>query len=78
MAVTKLLKVILGRGGKFDPVARGCETVAFQRRFRHSRLVSCGDGTVDLEMAERPLDAVTLTVKPLVVADRFGAVRSSG
>ena len=31
---------------------------------------------VDLEVAERPLDAVALTVKPLVVADRVGAVRS--
>ena len=26
-------------------------------------------------MAEHPLDAVALTVKPLVVADRLGAVR---
>ena len=37
-------------------------------------VISCGDGTVDLEVAEHPLDAVALTVKPLVVADRLGAV----
>ena len=39
-------------------------------------IISCGDGAVDLEMPERPLDAVALTVKPLVVTDRRGAVRS--
>jgi len=39
-------------------------------------IISCGDGAVDFEVAERPLDAVALTVKPLVVADRVGAVRS--
>jgi len=39
-------------------------------------IISCGDGAVDLEVAERPLDAVALTIKPLVVADRLGAVRS--
>ena len=38
-------------------------------------VISCGDGAVDLEMAEHPLDAVALTIKPLVVADRRGAVR---
>jgi hypothetical protein len=32
-----------------------------------------GDGAVDLEVAEQ-LDAVALTVKPLAVADRLGAV----
>jgi hypothetical protein len=39
-------------------------------------VISCGDGAVDLEVAEHPLDAVALTVKPLVVADHLGAVRS--
>ena len=39
-------------------------------------VISCGDGAVDLEVAEPPLDAVALTIKPLVVvADRLGAVR---
>src|SRR5215475_8529261 len=38
-------------------------------------VISCGDGAVDHEMAEHPLDAVALTIKPLVVADRLGAVR---
>ena len=37
-------------------------------------VISCGDGAVDLEMTEHPLDAVALTIKPLVVADRLGAV----
>jgi hypothetical protein len=37
-------------------------------------VISCGDGAVDLEVAEHPLDAVALTVKPLAVADRLGAV----
>jgi hypothetical protein len=39
-------------------------------------IISCGDGAVDLEMAEHPLDAVALTVKPLFEADRLGAVLS--
>jgi hypothetical protein len=38
-------------------------------------VISCGDGAVDLEVAEHPLDAVALTVKLLAVADRLGAVR---
>ena len=38
-------------------------------------VISCGDGSVDLEMAEYPLNAVALTVETLAVADRLGAVR---
>src|SRR5262249_1916624 len=37
-------------------------------------IISCGDGAVDLEVAEHPLDTVALPVKPLVVADHLGAV----
>jgi hypothetical protein len=36
--------------------------------------VSRSDGTIDLEMAEHPLDAVALTVEALAVADRRLAV----
>ena len=38
-------------------------------------VVPGGDCTVDLEVAEHPLDAVALTVEMLAVADRLGAVR---
>ena len=37
-------------------------------------IVSRGDGAVDLEMAEHPLDAVAFTVELLAVADRCRAV----
>jgi hypothetical protein len=38
-------------------------------------VIPCGDGAVDLEVAERALDAIALPVKPFAVADRVGAVR---
>lgn len=37
-------------------------------------IVSCGDCAVDLEMTEDALDAVSLSVEALAVADRLGAV----
>jgi hypothetical protein len=37
-------------------------------------IVSRGDGTIDLEVAEHPFDTVALTVEALAVADRCGAV----
>jgi hypothetical protein len=32
-------------------------------------VVPCGDGAIDFEMAKDALDAVSLAVEPLVVAD---------
>ena len=37
-------------------------------------VVSRGDGTVDLEMAEHALDAIALAVEAFAVADRCGAI----
>jgi len=39
-------------------------------------VVACGDGAVDLEMADHALDAVAFAVEPLVPADRRLAVGS--
>lgn len=38
-------------------------------------VVSCGDGAVDLEMSEDPLDAIAFAVEAFVIADRPLAVR---
>jgi hypothetical protein len=38
-------------------------------------VISRGDGTIDLEVDEHSLDAVSLAVKALAVADRGDAVR---
>lgn len=39
-------------------------------------VVACGDGAVDLEMADQALDAVALAIDPLVPADCCLAVRA--
>ena len=66
-------KVVLGGVDKFDPITRGCE-IEHSKEAIGELVVPCGDGTVDLEMAEHPFDAVALAVKTLVVADHLGAV----
>ena len=39
-------------------------------------VVACGDGTVDFQMANQPLDTVALAIDPLVPADQCLAVRA--
>ena len=59
---------------EFEPVSGGCDVNHAQEGF-WELIVAGGDGPVDLEMAEHPLDAVALLVEGSVVLDLYAAVR---
>jgi hypothetical protein len=67
----------LGGVDEFEPVSGFCE-------MNHSKesvgelVISGGDGAVDLQMSEHPLDAVALPVEQPVMVDFHASVRSAG
>jgi hypothetical protein len=58
----------LGSVDKFDPVSGRREVWHTEKGFREL-VVACCDGSVDLEVADDPLDPVPLAIKGLVIAE---------
>jgi len=65
---------MLGGVDEFEPVSGGGDVDHAEEGFGEM-IVAGGDGSVDLEMAEHPLDAVALLVEGAVVLDLHAAVR---
>ena len=63
----------LGSVDKFEPVSSGGE-VDHAEEGVGQLVVACGDGTIDLEMAEHALDVVALLVERPVMLDLHAAV----
>lgn len=63
----------LGRVDKFDRVTRG-GNVEHAKEAVGELVISCGDGAVDLEGSDHPLDAMALAIEPLAVVDGGNAV----
>jgi hypothetical protein len=76
-AVAAGAAVMLGCVDKFDPVSGCCEIQHAEKGFGEL-IVACRNGAVDLEMADDPLDPVSLAIKSLVIANLPLPVRLGG